>query len=138
MKEVVRGLLVTAAASTVGPMLGAIMVGLHPLGGLSLLPFTIFGSFVVLLPIYIWFSNPPPANRRRGYAYVIMAGLVGGSALIGIVMSGVGGVVPYDRWLSEAAFHLYIIGGAFGLGTSIAWIIAHYITARMHQAWDTR
>lgn len=129
-KEIGRGLLVTFAASLSGPMLGVITFGLNPIGGLSLVPFTAFGSFVLLLPVYLWFKTSYPANLGKVYVRVTAAGLLGGIALTALLFGSPA------RWLGTAALQLYVLGGAIGLSTAIVWVAAHRLTAGIQQAPD--
>jgi hypothetical protein len=114
-REISRGLLVTAIAAGGGGMLGVLLLGGNPFGGLSVVPFTLFGSLVVLLPVYLGFRDIRKSSIRVCYAAVAASGVLGGwlilNALTGFIAYGVGQM-----------------GALFGFATSVFWIVAHHLS----------
>jgi hypothetical protein len=131
LTEIARGLAVTALASIGGGLLGAAMSGANPLGGLALIPFTLFGSFALLLPVYLWFSTGRRGNRVKGYKAVLLAGFLGGPVFL-MAIFGFGGA--NSSLLSLEAIEFYGMGAAFGTGSAISWIAAHHFTRQRPSA----
>ena len=111
------------------------MIGVKPLGGLVVVPFTLFGSFALLLPVYLWFSGGRQGNQTKGYGAVIAAGILGGPA---IMMMLSGGPFSGARFLSMASLQFYGIGSAFGFGSAVSWIAAHHFTSSLSLARNVR
>lgn len=107
----------SAAAAGAGGMLGALLMGLNPLGGLSVFPFTLFGALAVILPTYLWFRDLRKAPRRKCYTAVGVAGGLGGWFML-TALTGFHGV------------KLGFLGALFGVSTALCWIGAHYLTRR--------
>lgn len=120
--ELARGLLVTFAASGAGAMLGALIFTGEPAGGLSLLPFTLFGSLAVLLPVYLWCRDVRQASTRTAYLAVFVSGLVGGYLILLFFFVALGGSVA-----NPGGFPL--IGSLFGGVTGACWIAVHWLSA---------
>jgi hypothetical protein len=123
--EIARGLLITIAAAVVGCLVGALLLGIHPSGGLSLLPFTLFGATVVLLPTYLWAKDIRQWQRRACYLSVILSGLVGGFLILFLFILMMGGLTS-DASLALLGFLL--LGSLFGGSTAVAWVAIHYLT----------
>ena len=113
--EIPRGFLVSAVAAGAGSMLGALLNGGNPLGGLSLFPFTLFGAVAVLLPSYLWLRDVRNASIRTCYTAVGLAGVVGGWFML-------------NALTSFHAFRNGHLGAVFGFSTALCWVAAHHLT----------
>lgn len=123
--EIARGLFVIIAAAGLGSMISAVPLGLHPLGGLSLLPFTLFGSAAVLLPAYLWARDIKGWERRRCYISVVISGAVGGFLILFLFFLAMGGLTT-DA--STALLRFYMLGALFGVSSATSWVALHYVT----------
>jgi hypothetical protein len=85
IQQIGRGLGVTVAASIGGGFLGAGMLGANPIGGISMWPATLFGSFVVLVPAYFIARETMGLSRRQCYAAVILAGFSVGAIAMALI-----------------------------------------------------
>lgn len=123
--EIARGFLITITSAVVGCLVGALLLGLHPFGGLSLLPFTLFGATVVLLPTYLWAKDIRQWQRRACYLSVVLSGLVGGFLILFLLNLMMGGLTS-DASLVLLGFLL--LGSLFGGLTAVAWVAVQYLT----------
>ena len=114
VQEISRGLLVTLLASTGGCLLGVLPFGGNPLGALSVAPITLFGSVVVLLPIYIWL-RAAGRSPRFCYVAVVVSGFLGGWFLLNAITGFI-------------ALRIGSLGASFGFATAICWVLAHRLT----------
>ncbi|WP_152524676.1 hypothetical protein [Novosphingobium lindaniclasticum] len=113
----------TVAASIGGGFLGAGMLGANPIGGIGMWPATLFGSFAVLVPAYFIARETIGLSRRQSYAAVMLAGFSVGTIAMPLIF---GSAPEYTKPASEFGF--WWLGGAFGLGSGISWIVAHHLT----------
>lgn len=122
--SVLRIFLVTVFASVSGAMLGALMSGIHPFGGLTMMPLTLVASLCLLLPSYAWSRRVQGMTRTRSYLVVVAAGALGGFVALFLVF-GIQGRLN-DNFVGEMV-RLLSIGTAFGGATGICWVVAHHL-----------
>jgi hypothetical protein len=83
---------VTLGAAILGVMLsGAVSRG-APFEGLLYTPFTMVGADIVLVPTYLWARHVKAWTRAASYIAVPLAGLVGSSALLALLVRLAGGL----------------------------------------------
>jgi hypothetical protein len=120
--ELTKGVGSSLAAAILGVMLGAIFIGGNPLGALGLLSFTLFGAFVVLLPVFAWLRVKGRLNLPLCYLVVLLAGAVGGYLMPWIMWNALGGGSEAD---DPSGF--FLIGAMFGTVTALWWVFCHAV-----------
>lgn len=114
-REISRGLLVTVIAAGGGGIIGVLLLGGDPLGGLSVVPFTLFGSLVVLIPVYLGFRDIRKSSVRVCYVAVAVSGVLGGWLIL-------------NAFTGFIAYRIGQMGSVFGFATSVCWIVAHHLS----------
>lgn len=132
---VLRIVFLTVVATGSGAMLGALMGGIHPFGGLTMMPLTLLASLCLLLPAYLWSRRLKRMTRARSYLAVLASGTFGGFAVL-VVVFGVLGRLADD--FSGETMRLLPIGLAFGGATAICWVVAHHLTASTRRVTEER
>lgn len=122
---VLRSLLVTVFATVLGAMLGAIGGGIHPFGGLTMMPLTLLASVFLLFPAYLWSHRVKRMTRGRSYLVVLASGALGGFVALLLVFGALGRLANN---ISGEMMRLMPIGLAFGGATAICWVVAHHLT----------
>lgn len=123
--SVLRSLLVTVFATTSGAMLGALMSGIHPFGGLTMMPLTLAASLCLLFPAYLLSRRVKRMTRAKSYLVVLASGALGGFVALLLVFGLLGRLSDN---ISGEAMRLMPIAMAFGGATAICWIAAHHLT----------
>lgn len=75
--------------------------------------FTLVGSFLLLLPAYVWLRNKG-FDRRDCYGVIVTVGFVGGTLMLGL--------------LSAGGIDSMATGAFFGMLTATFWVAAHWLT----------
>lgn len=124
--EVGRAAGSSVAASVIGVMLGAALMGGNPVDALRFVWFTLFGSFVILTPIHLFLRARTGVDESFGYGLVVLAGVIGGFLLLAIPYGALGGFAVPGRvtWI-------FSIGSLYGGATALVWVGAHALLRRL-------